>query len=72
MDDLDALLQDALDDFDPVTAAPAAPEQADIHQLASALRALLGEIGAADFRPRMEALVLQAEALATEANARSL
>ena len=69
MDDLDALLQDALDDFDPAAAvaAPAADGEADIHQLAAALRALVGDIGAADFRPRMETLVQQAERLAKEA-----
>ena len=60
MDDLDALLQGALDDFEPVTAAPAcAPEEATIQTLAVGLRALLGDIGAKDFRPRMEALVQQ-------------
>ena len=65
MDDLDALLQGALDDFEPVTAAPAcAPEEATIQTLAVGLRALLGDIGAKDFRPRMEALVQQAEGLA--------
>jgi hypothetical protein len=38
----------------------------DLQQVATGLRALVGETGAADFQPRLESLVKQVERLAAE------